>query len=100
MATNTQPVPEEDEEAKRQRNRISAQISRDKKKQRVQQLEQRNVLLEAECAKAVQENKQLRAQLQHVPFAFGSAFQNKMTRLLILLGVIFFATTVRDTLAS
>ena len=55
-------MPEEDEEAKRQRNRISAQISRDRKKQRVQQLEERNRLLEAECAMATEENKKLKAQ--------------------------------------
>lgn len=40
---------EDEEETKKQRNRISAQISRDKKKLRVRELEEMNKKLQEEC---------------------------------------------------
>lgn len=40
---------EDEEETKKQRNRISAQISRDKKKLRVKELEEMNKKLQEEC---------------------------------------------------
>ena len=54
-------LPDEDEEeTKKQRNRISAQISRDKKKLRVRELEEMNKKLQEECQLRRMENEQLK----------------------------------------
>ena len=51
---------EQDEEFKKQRNRISAQISRDRKKEKVKALEELNRKLEEECRQQKEENERLR----------------------------------------
>lgn len=51
---------DDEEETKKQRNRISAQISRDKKKLRVKELEEMNKKLQEECLQRKMENEQLK----------------------------------------
>lgn len=49
-------IDEQDEEYKKQRNRISAQISRDRKKEKVKALEELNKQLQEECKQQREEN--------------------------------------------
>lgn len=49
-------VDEQDEEYKKQRNRISAQISRDRKKEKTKALEELNKQLQEECRQQKEEN--------------------------------------------
>jgi hypothetical protein len=61
-------LPDEDEEeTKKQRNRISAQISRDKKKLRVRELEEMNKRLQEECNLQKLENDQLKQSMLTKP---------------------------------
>jgi seryl-tRNA synthetase len=55
---------EQEEEFKKQRNRMSAQISRDKKKEKVKALEELNEELQQQCERHRQENDQLRAEIE------------------------------------
>jgi hypothetical protein len=57
-------VDEEEEEFKKQRNRISAQLSRDRKKEKVKALEELNRQLQEECRQQREENEKLRKQAQ------------------------------------
>lgn len=56
---------DQEEEFKKQRNRMSAQISRDKKKQKVKALEELNQQLLDECQRQRQENERLRAEMEN-----------------------------------
>lgn len=57
-------VDEQDEEYKKQRNRISAQISRDRKKEKVKALEELNKQLQEECKQQREENERLRREAE------------------------------------
>lgn len=86
---------DQEEEFKKQKNRISAQLSRDRKKEKVKSLEELNRQLLEECQRHKKENEMLKRQVKENKNTSVSPFG----RMLIFLGVFFLFTTVKDTLS-
>lgn len=85
--------PEETQnEIKKKRNRMSAQISRDRKKEHIKQLERNFQLLQQETLQAKAENEQLKEQLQQLK----TPSKNKFLSLLVFLGLIFLISVLKD----
>ena len=55
---------DQEEEFKKQKNRISAQLSRDRKKEKVRSLEEQNRQLMEECQRHKKENEMLKKQIK------------------------------------
>jgi hypothetical protein len=90
-------LPQEDEEeTKRQRNRISAQISRDRKKLRVRELEEMNKQLQEECFHRKLENEQLKQSLLAKAKRENQPAASKISKMLIFLGIICLLGLIRD----
>lgn len=81
---------------------MSAQISRDRKKIQIQELEASNKILKAETEKIMQENERLKRQLEEFNKSEEkkvevSKGKNKFLSLLIMFGMFFLLTILRES---
>ena len=83
-------------EIKKKRNRMSAQISRDRKKEHIKQLEKNFELLQEETLQAKAENEQLKQQLHQLT----TPPKNKFLSLLVFLGILFLISVLKDLFGS
>lgn len=79
----------------KKKNRISAQISRDRKKQYIVQLEQTNRDYQLECQKLKEQNEELTRKLEKVQ---PSLQTNIFIRLLVFLGIFFLINLIKEGL--
>lgn len=75
---------------------MSAQISRDRKKEKVRELEELHRQLKEQYDRTQQENEKLRQQVEINKQQSNGILTNRVTQLLILLGVVFLFGVIRD----
>lgn len=84
-------------EIKKKRNRMSAQISRDRKKEHIKDLERNYQQLKEETEQTKAENEKLKEQLKKFNESQASSpSKNKFLSLLMILGIIFLISLVKD----